>query len=62
MSQDLDIFDEYDMNKLHQAEKLLIEVYEYNYGAPNSQRAVSRLATVISKLGTLTKNPFEKGE
>lgn len=55
MSQDLDIFDEYDMNKLRKAEKLIVEVYEYNYASPNSQRAISRLETILSKLAVFTK-------
>lgn len=55
MSQDLDIFDEYDMDKLRRAEKLLVEVYEYNCGAPNSQRAISRLETILVKLNVFTK-------
>ena len=55
MSQDLDVFDEYDMEKLRKAEKLLVEVYEYNYGAPNSKRAISRLETILAKLNAFTK-------
>ena len=54
--QDLNIFDEYDKQKLRKAEKLLTEVYEYNYGTPNGQRAEKRLETIIKKLGELIPN------
>ena len=42
--------DEYDANKLKQARKLLVEVYEFNFA---SHPFAFRLATIISKLDKL---------
>ena len=51
----LDVFDEYDMEKLRKAQKLLSEVYDYNYGTPNGSNAIKRLETIINKLNIFTK-------
>lgn len=46
-------FDNYDYEKLAKAKSLLIEVYEFNYGAPGMARKLNRLETIIAKLETL---------
>ena len=46
-------FDEYDMNKLKKAERLLKEVYEYNYTPSNP--LTKRLWTIIYKLNALMR-------
>lgn len=46
-------FGEYDMDLLEQARKLLIKVYEYNYGEPSMRGKVKRLETIISKIEIL---------
>ena len=43
----------YDMEMLEEASRLLIKVYEYNYGNPRLKRLINRLATIIEKLETL---------
>lgn len=50
---DIRKYDEYDMNKLREAHKLLNEVYEYNYDYPPLESKQSRLCTIISKLEIL---------
>lgn len=47
------IFEEYDLDKMKKAKRLLIEVYEYYYGAPGMASKVKRLETIISKIETL---------
>lgn len=47
------IFDEYDLNKLEKAKRLVTEVYEYNYGAPYTSKELKKLKTIIRKLDTL---------
>lgn len=49
----LDKFDEFDMNKLKKAKKLLVEVYEFNFGFPPTKSKVKRLETIINKLEQL---------
>ena len=48
-------FDEYDKNKLIEAKKLLVKVYEFNYGSPRMHKEVNRLETIINKLDFLLK-------
>ena len=43
-------FGKYDMNLLEEAKKLLLKVYEYNYGEPSMRSKVKRLETIISKI------------
>ena len=51
------LFDEYDLNKLQKAKKLVTEVYEYNYGAPYSGKELKKMETIIRKLDALIGNP-----
>lgn len=53
-------FGEYDMNLLEEAKKLLIKVYEYNYGEPSMKSRVNRLETIISKIDILQKTNNDK--
>lgn len=46
-------FGKYDMNLLEEAKKLLLKVYEYNYGEPSMRSKVKRLETIISKIEVL---------
>lgn len=46
-------FDNYDLDKLAKAKTLLMEVLNYNYGAPGMTSKVKRLETIIAKLETL---------
>lgn len=43
--------DEYDVNKLKEAKRLVLEVYEYNY--KSSDPISNKLNTVLKKLDTL---------
>lgn len=47
-------FDEYDMNKLKKARKLLNEVYEYNYSTYKPEE--KKLLTIIKKLDVLIED------
>lgn len=49
------MFDEYDKIKLEKAKKLIVEVYEYNYGAPHSSKETQKLETIIKKLDAIIK-------
>lgn len=51
--QNLNIFDDYDNEKLIKAKQLLIEVYNFNYATPNGRKSINRLETIISKLNAL---------
>ena len=44
------VFDDYDIEKLQKAVKLLNEVYDYNYGSINSKKTTNKLETIINKL------------
>lgn len=46
-------FDRHDLEKMAKAKSLLIEVYEYNYGASGMSRKIARLETILAKLETL---------
>lgn len=46
-------FVEYDHNLLEKARRLLIKVYEYNFGDPKMKSKVKRLETIIKKLEEL---------
>ena len=46
----MELFDEYDRNKLEKAKQILIEVYEYNYGVPIARK---RLETILAKIDYL---------
>ena len=46
-------FDNYDMEKLAKAKRLLMEVLEYNEGGTRMKRKVDRLTTIIIKLEVL---------
>ena len=48
-------FGRYDRSKIEQAEKLLEEVYEFNFGDPQMKKKVARLATILHKLEELKK-------
>lgn len=50
----MSFFDEYDLNKLKEAQKLLKEVYEYNYSTYKPE--VKKLLTVIRKLDAIIEN------
>ena len=56
------IFDEYDLNKLKKAKKLVTEVYEYNYGAPYTSKELKKLKTIICKLDILIYSNRESEE
>lgn len=46
-------FDNYDMEKLAKAKRLLMEVYDYNNGGRLMGKKVKRLETIIIKLEVL---------
>lgn len=46
-------FDEYDKDRLEEARRTLLKVYEYNYGDPGMRKEIARLRTIISKLNFL---------
>lgn len=48
-------FDEYDMEKIKKAQKLLLEVQDFNYEEPARHSVVKRLNTIVSKLEELIK-------
>ncbi|MDE5994685.1 MAG: hypothetical protein K2G60_04145 [Oscillospiraceae bacterium] len=48
-------FDEYDMEKIKKAQKLLLEVQEFNWEEPAQHSVVKRLNTIVSKLEELVK-------
>lgn len=45
--------EEFDLQKLQKAKKLIIEVYEYYYGAPRMGKEVRRLETIMNKIDYL---------
>lgn len=47
--------DETDINKLKEARKLLVSVYEFNYGAYRSRSLVNRLFTIVKKIDDILK-------
>lgn len=47
------VFEEYDLEQLAQANKLLLKVYEYHYGDSHMRKELSRLETIIKKLEAL---------
>lgn len=53
------VFDDYDTEKLKKAFKLINEVYDYNYGVPNSKQSINKLETIIKKLDILIKEQIE---
>lgn len=53
-------FGKYDMNLLEEAKKLLLKVYEYNYGEPSMRSKVKRLETIISKIEVLQQTNENK--
>lgn len=53
-------FGNYDMGLLQEAKKLLLEVYEYNYGEPSMRSKVKRLETIISKIEVLQQTNENK--
>lgn len=50
--------DEYDINKLKEAKKLILEVYEYNYMPSTS--LTRRLDTVLRKLDSIINSEQAK--
>lgn len=46
-------FDEYDLNKLKEAKRLLMIPLNYNYGDPRMKSKVCRLETIVKKLTEL---------
>ena len=46
-------FDKYDHDLLEKARRLIMKVYEYNYGDPKMKSKVKRLETIINKLEEL---------
>lgn len=48
-----DEFSQYDSDKLERAKRLLMEVLDFNYGAPRMASKVKRLETIIAKLEAL---------
>lgn len=46
-------FEEYDLQQLEAARKLLVKVYEYHYGDGYMRKELSRLKTIIEKLEAL---------
>lgn len=50
--------DEYDINKLKEAKKLILEVYEYNYMPSTS--LTKRLDTVLRKLDSIINSEQAK--
>lgn len=53
-------FDQYDYDKMAKAKGLLMDVLNYNYGAPRMGRYVKRLETIIEKLEILENMEFEE--
>lgn len=53
-------FGNYDMGLLQEAKKLLLKVYEYNYGEPSMRSKVKRLETIISKIEVLQQTNENK--
>lgn len=47
------MFDEYDIELIKSARKVLNNVYEYNYGNTKLSNQVSRLATILNKIDAL---------
>lgn len=47
------MFDEYDVELIKGARKVLNNVYEYNYGNAKLSKQVSRLATILNKIDAL---------
>lgn len=47
------MFDEYDIELIQSARKVLNNVYEYNYGDTKLSKQVSRLATILNKIDAL---------
>lgn len=46
-------FDEYDLDQMEKARKMLIKVYEFHYGDSRMRSQLKRLETVIGKLDNL---------
>lgn len=44
------MIDLYDLEKLEKAQKIIDEVYGYNFGASDNRKVVSRLETISHKL------------
>lgn len=47
--------EQYDLDKLHEAKRILIEVMEYYSGAPGYDSIVNRLGTIVRKIQFLEK-------
>lgn len=47
--------EEFDIQKLQQAKKLVKEVYEYYYSAPKMGQVTRRLETIMNKIDFLLK-------
>lgn len=47
------MFDEYDIELIKGARKVLNSVYEYNHGDAKLSKQVSRLATILNKIDAL---------
>ena len=53
--------DETDINKLKEARKLLISVYEFNYISYRSRSPVNRLFTIVKKIDNIIKESEQNG-
>ena len=42
--------EQYDLDKLHEAKRLLVEVMEYYHGTPGYDSIVNRLGTIVQKI------------
>jgi hypothetical protein len=51
--------EEYDREKLREARKLVLQVFEYYYGDYGSYRLSNRLATILGKIDDLLKMDTE---
>lgn len=52
----LHILEEYDLQQLQQAKKIITKVYEYHYGDSYMRKEIKRLETILSKIDFLLRS------
>jgi len=57
---DKEMLDRFDVRELEKVKKIIVGIYNYHYGTPNSKGLTDRLETIEKKIDELIGNYYER--